>query len=109
MVSTIDHRHSQSWTMVIDGTAIPQRCGVGGKLGWLGLCLCRHFAKRDAQCLGHPLAISRISLQAVADVADLNLPRRGADCAGGVGEQHRLLVGAHQTEEQAGLGVDALG
>jgi len=38
-----------------------------------------------------PLAVGRIGLQAVADVADLDLPWRPADGAGGIGEKHRPL------------------
>ena len=59
------------------------------------LCLFRCFAERDAKCLSYPLAVSRIGLQAVADVADLNFLRRLADSTSGVAKQCLLLVGAH--------------
>jgi len=42
-----------------------------------------------------PLAIGRVGLQAVANVADLNFPRRSADSAGGVGKKERLLFRIH--------------
>ena len=51
----------------------------------------RHFGKQDSQRLRHPLAVGRIGLQTVADVADLDLPWRPADGAGIVGEKHRPL------------------
>ena len=38
------------------------------------LSLFRYLAERDAQGIGHPLAVCRISLQAVADITDLDLP-----------------------------------
>jgi hypothetical protein len=69
------------------------------------LCLCGYFRKRDTQGVGHPLAVSRIGLQTIADVADLNLPRCVAECTGGVGKEECLLFGSDQAEEEAGLGV----
>ena len=41
-------------------------------------------------------------------MADFNLFGRFADGAGGIGKEDRLLVFAHQTEKQAGLGVVVL-
>ena len=58
-----------------------------------------YLTQRDAQGVGHPFAVCRVGIQAVADVAELNLPRRTADRAGGVAEERFLLVGAHQAEE----------
>jgi len=55
--------------------------------------------------VGHPLAVSRIGLQKIADVTDLNLPWCVAECTGGVGKEECLLFGADQAEEEAGLGV----
>lgn len=54
-----------------------QRCGVEG-----GTCrqfLCRHVAHRDAQRVGHAFAVGWIGHEAMADVADLDLPRRFPD------------------------------
>jgi hypothetical protein len=69
------------------------------------LCLCGYFRKRDTQGVGHPSAVCRVSFQAIADVANLDLPRRILDGAGGVGKEERLFLGADQAEEEAGLGV----
>ena len=63
------------------------------------------FTQRDAQCIGHPFAVCWIGLQAVANVADLNLPRCPADGAGGVGKEELFLVGGHEAEELAWLGI----
>ena len=63
------------------------------------------FIERDTERICHTLAISRIGLQAVADVADLDEFGRIAHGAGGILEQHLLLRLAHQAEELAGLGV----
>jgi len=49
--------------------------------------LFRYLAQRDAQGFGHSLAVSRIGLQAIADMADLNIPRRSTDRAGSVGKE----------------------
>ncbi len=38
-------------------------------------------------------------------MANLNFARRSADSAGGIGKEERLLFGANQAEQQAGLGV----
>src|SRR3990172_5115563 len=65
----------------------------------------RHFGKRHPQRVCHPLAVRRIGLQAVADVADLDLLGSVAHGAGGVGKEQCFLLGTHQAEEPAGLGV----
>jgi len=51
----------------------------------------RHFGKRDSQRVRHPFTVGRIGLQAVADVAYLDLLGRVAHGAGGVGDKHRPL------------------
>jgi len=60
---------------------------------------------RDAQCVSPALTVGRIGLHAVANVADLDLLGCIAHGAGGVFEEHLLLLGAHHLEEGAGLGV----
>ena len=55
--------------------------------------------------MGHSFTVSLVCLQAVADVADLDLPRCLADGAGGVGAQECLLFGTHETKEHARLRV----
>src|SRR4030066_133272 len=64
-----------------------------------------HFGKRDPQRVRHPLAVRRIGLQAVADVADLDLLGSVAHGPCSVCEKHLLLRGAPQTEKPAGLGA----
>ncbi len=55
----------------------------------------RHLACRDAQRFGHAFAVGRVGLQAVADVADLDLLRSIAHGTGGVLEEHLLLCRTH--------------
>jgi hypothetical protein len=65
------------------------------------LCLLGHFVQRKTQCIGYPLSVGGIGLQAVADVACLDLVRGISHCTAGVGKQHGLLLGSHQAEDQA--------
>ena len=66
---------------------------------------CGQFGKRDTEGVGHPFAVSRVGLQAVANVAELDLPRRTADGPDGVSEEELLFLVSHQAEEGTGLGV----
>jgi hypothetical protein len=70
------------------------------------------LAQRDVQRFGDTRAICRVGLRAMADVAQLHRARRGADRAGGIGEQRLPLRRAPQAEPRTGLrkviGVDAL-
>ncbi len=68
------------------------RHGVGGA-GHLG------------ESLADALAIGRVGLRAMGDVALLNGPRGGAELAGGVVEQSLTLGRRHQTEQVARLGI----
>lgn len=63
------------------------------------------LAQRDAKRHGYSFAICRIGLEAIAYVADLNLLGGISHGTGSVSEKHRLLLGAHQAEQLAGLGV----
>lgn len=65
----------------------------------------RQFAQPNTQRVCHPLAVRPIGLQAVADMADLDLHGSIAHGPGGVGEKHLLLLGTHQADEGTGLGV----
>ena len=80
-------------------------CGAPPATRLADSCLFRNFAQRDAQGLSHPFAIGRVRLQAVSDVAELDLLGRIAHGAGSVFKKDLLLHGAHQAEELAGLGV----
>ena len=83
------------------------RCHLKGQppIAILALSLCRKLAHRNAQRLGHAFAVSRIGLQTIADVANLNLLRGIAHRAGGVLEESLLLFGRHQAEQQPALRV----
>ena len=62
------------------------------RLSYLGhgakatLYLFGHFAKRDAQCFGHTLAVGRVGLQAVAYMPQFDLPGGITHCTSGVGK-----------------------
>ena len=64
-----------------------------------------HVLQRNTECLGHPLAVSRIGLQAVADVANFDLPERIGNGTGGIAKQKRLFFRTDEAEQQARLGV----
>ena len=68
-------------------------------------CSLRHLAQRYAQRVGYTFAIGRVCLQAVADMADLELLWRIAHGPGGVCNKKPSAVGAHQAEKLARLGV----
>ena len=69
------------------------------------LFLLCYLAKRNANSLGYTFAVGRIGLQAVADMAYLDLFRRIGNGTGGVFEEEFLFFRAYEAEEQAGLGV----
>jgi len=64
-----------------------------------------HLTERNAERVGNALAVGRIGLEAVADMADLDLPWGSADGAADVSKEERLLFGCHEAKELAGLGV----
>src|SRR5690554_5401337 len=59
----------------------------------------RHFAHRNIQCFGNTLAIGRISLVAVSDMTNHDMPIHTCHVACGVLEQPLLLFRRHQTEQ----------
>jgi hypothetical protein len=58
------------------------------------LSLFWHLVQQNAERVGHALAVCRVCLQAVADMTDLDLPRRVADGSRGVGKFAQS--GAHE-------------
>lgn len=71
----------------------------------VGVSSCRcQFAERNAECIGDPLAVSRIGLHAVADVAKLDRSGCFADGTSRVGKKGCLLLRFHQPEEKSGSG-----
>ena len=67
----------------------------------VGACLSlgRHLGQLNAEGVGHSFPVCRGGLQAVADVANLDLLRRIAEGPGGILEQNLLLLRAHQPEQ----------
>src|SRR5690554_1409918 len=65
----------------------------------LPFSLHRHFAHRDIQCFGNTLAIGRISLVAVSDMTNHDMPVNTCHVARGILEQSLLLFRRHQTEQ----------
>lgn len=62
----------------------------------------RYFIERDAQRLRHTRTISRIGLQAVANVTLPDLVIDTCQLGGGVVEQHLLLLRGHEAEQLPG-------
>lgn len=67
------------------GLYVNMLCNV--KKTWLFVsCLSRYIVNRNAQSVGNSISISRISFQAVADMADIDLPGSITHGPGGIGK-----------------------
>ena len=62
-----------------------------------------NVAQRNTQSMGNTLAVRAIGFQAIADVADLDFPRRPTDGASSVLEQDLSLRRPQHSEQGAAL------
>src|SRR5690349_8834852 len=67
-------------------------------------CDLGHVAQRDAERIGHTLAVARVGLEAIADVSRLDVVGHARHRPAGIGEKRLLLGRRHQPEERTGLG-----
>src|SRR5437870_2018811 len=69
----------------------------------LALIQCGNFAQRHAKRSGDTVAVGRVGLEAIADVANLDFPRCASNGTRRVFKQRLLLSRCHQTEELSRL------